>query len=86
MSDAQFAAGIYEVLERSAAELDVHHIDIPMKIIPDLLRRGMAADNVMAALAQMDRSAVQAGRNDPCPCGSAKRFKRCHGAPQTSTA
>jgi SEC-C motif-containing protein len=21
-----------------------------------------------------------AGRNDPCPCGSGKKFKRCHGA------
>jgi uncharacterized protein YecA (UPF0149 family) len=20
------------------------------------------------------------GRNDPCPCGSAKKFKKCHGA------
>lgn len=23
--------------------------------------------------------AWQAGRNDPCPCGSGKKFKRCHG-------
>ena len=23
---------------------------------------------------------VQAGRNDPCPCGSGKKFKKCHGA------
>ena len=22
------------------------------------------------------------GRNDPCPCGSGKKFKRCHGAPR----
>jgi preprotein translocase subunit SecA len=21
-----------------------------------------------------------AGRNDPCPCGSGKKFKKCHGA------
>ena len=21
------------------------------------------------------------GRNDLCPCGSGKKFKRCHGAP-----
>jgi preprotein translocase subunit SecA len=20
------------------------------------------------------------GRNDPCPCGSGKKFKQCHGA------
>ncbi|MFP5258429.1 MAG: SEC-C metal-binding domain-containing protein, partial [Acidobacteriota bacterium] len=23
--------------------------------------------------------APQAGRNDPCPCGSGKKFKRCCG-------
>lgn len=28
----------------------------------------------------------KAGRNDPCPCGSGQKFKKCHGAPQTETA
>jgi uncharacterized protein YecA (UPF0149 family) len=26
------------------------------------------------------RSAPKVGRNDPCPCGSGKKFKKCHGA------
>lgn len=26
------------------------------------------------------------GRNDPCPCGSGKRFKHCHGAVTSTTA
>jgi preprotein translocase subunit SecA len=26
------------------------------------------------------RSAAKVGRNDPCPCGSGKKFKHCHGA------
>ncbi|MES2821543.1 MAG: SEC-C metal-binding domain-containing protein [Pseudomonadota bacterium] len=25
-------------------------------------------------------SLKEVGRNDPCPCGSAKKFKKCHGA------
>ncbi|HVS56818.1 MAG TPA: SEC-C metal-binding domain-containing protein, partial [Casimicrobiaceae bacterium] len=25
-------------------------------------------------------------RNDPCPCGSGKRYKDCHGAPAGSQA
>lgn len=25
------------------------------------------------------------GRNDPCPCGSGKKYKKCHGAPQHET-
>lgn len=25
------------------------------------------------------RAVATAGRNDPCPCGSGKKYKRCHG-------
>jgi uncharacterized protein YecA (UPF0149 family) len=28
---------------------------------------------------QLEARFAQAGRNDPCPCGSGKKFKRCHG-------
>ena len=24
-------------------------------------------------------AAMPVGRNDPCPCGSGKKFKQCHG-------
>jgi preprotein translocase subunit SecA len=34
--------------------------------------------NAAAAPANVDWSTV--GRNDPCPCGSGKKFKKCHGA------
>jgi preprotein translocase subunit SecA len=26
-----------------------------------------------------NREAHKVGRNDPCPCGSGKKYKRCHG-------
>jgi preprotein translocase subunit SecA len=25
------------------------------------------------------RAGIKVGRNDPCPCGSGKKFKQCHG-------
>jgi preprotein translocase subunit SecA len=25
------------------------------------------------------RNAPKVGRNDPCPCGSGKKYKQCHG-------
>ncbi|HEY7723953.1 MAG TPA: SEC-C metal-binding domain-containing protein, partial [Anaeromyxobacteraceae bacterium] len=25
------------------------------------------------------RSRAKVGRNDPCPCGSGKKYKKCHG-------
>jgi len=27
-----------------------------------------------------DDSGHKVGRNDPCPCGSGKKYKKCHGA------
>jgi hypothetical protein len=27
-----------------------------------------------------EQSITKAGRNDPCPCGSGKKYKKCHGA------
>jgi preprotein translocase subunit SecA len=32
-----------------------------------------------AAAAPAKREADKVGRNDPCPCGSGKKYKRCHG-------
>ena len=60
------------------------HIDRPMRMMADLLRRGRYADEVMAILAAEARQRstpafAAAGRNDPCPCGSGVKFKRCHG-------
>ena len=30
------------------------------------------------------RAAPKVGRNDPCPCGSGRKFKQCHGAAATA--
>jgi len=32
------------------------------------------------ATATASRVVAKVGRNDPCPCGSGKKYKRCHGA------
>jgi preprotein translocase subunit SecA len=29
--------------------------------------------------AQPARAGMKVGRNDPCPCGSGKKYKHCHG-------
>lgn len=38
------------------------------------------ADKQMAEEKKIIRATVKVGRNDPCPCGSGKKFKSCHGA------
>jgi preprotein translocase subunit SecA len=32
------------------------------------------------AIRQVKRDEPKVGRNDPCPCGSGKKYKKCHGA------
>jgi len=33
-----------------------------------------------ASVRTVRRDAAKVGRNDPCPCGSGKKYKKCHGA------
>ncbi len=59
------------------------HADKPMRIMADLLRRNRPASEVMAILAReetdLKAKLAKLGRNDPCPCGSGKKVKNCHG-------
>ncbi len=41
---------------------------------------GAAFDRISADLGQGPAGAPRVGRNDPCPCGSGKKHKRCCGA------
>ncbi len=47
---------------------------------PAAARRAAAGSAAGAAAAGRDVSAVKVGRNDPCPCGSGKKYKKCCGA------
>jgi len=38
-----------------------------------------AAENTEAPQQPVIRDGVKVGRNDPCPCGSGKKYKQCHG-------
>jgi uncharacterized protein len=60
------------------------HIDRPLKIMAQLMLQEQPAARVMEVLAQEEgrQSAVKqgkVGRNDPCPCGSGLKYKKCHG-------
>ena len=59
------------------------HADKPMRIMADLLRRKRPASEVIAILAReetdLKTKLANLGRNDPCPCGSGKKVKKCHG-------
>jgi uncharacterized protein len=55
------------------------HIDAPMRFMASEVASGRAPANVMGWMAERDQQAARAnaGRNDPCPCGSGRKFKHC---------
>jgi preprotein translocase subunit SecA len=54
------------------ANVQYHHADYE-----EALGHNETADN--AEKAPFVRSGEKVGRNDPCPCGSGKKYKQCHG-------
>ena len=57
------------------------HIDGPMRFMAHELRLGQAPANIMNFIKEGKISQViyKPGRNDPCPCGSGLKYKKCHG-------
>ena len=55
-----------------------HHVDFPMKIMAGLIQRDRDPREVMLIMKQ---AFAGASRNEPCPCGSGRKFKLCHGRP-----
>jgi hypothetical protein len=52
-------------LERLRAAIDPGEVATPLEDLPDLAARFGGG---------------KVGRNEPCPCGSGRKFKKCHGA------
>ncbi len=55
---------------------DVEQIQQPK---PQKVVMSHGGESEAAAPAPAKREADKVGRNDPCPCGSGKKYKRCHG-------
>ncbi len=53
------------------------HVTGPMQQMTALLRAGQAPSELMTRYAKDDS---RRGRNDPCPCASGRKWKRCHGS------
>ncbi len=42
--------------------------------------RSKAGVSAKGGVQTVKRKAAKVGRNEPCPCGSGKKYKKCHGA------
>jgi len=67
-----------EDLARSHLEnINYQHADFNPNLAPEELLSLPPADQ--RANAPQVNDLPKVGRNDPCPCGSGKKFKQCHG-------
>ena len=58
-----------------------NHMDPYLRTMGQLLNANRAPAEIMALIAQREQaqSWKTVSRNDPCPCGSGKKYKKCHG-------
>jgi preprotein translocase subunit SecA len=47
---------------------------------PSPVSRAPALNSSLGPVGRATAAVPEAGRNDPCPCGSGKKYKKCHGA------
>ncbi len=70
---------------RAAAALKFQHAEASALGAPQASQPGQGQQAARAAPAQREpietfkREAAKVGRNEPCPCGSGKKYKQCHG-------
>ena len=61
------------------SNLKTQHDNIPVAAVGNPGGQGQAAQ-AQKPKPQPVRAEQKVGRNDPCPCGSGKKYKNCHGA------
>ncbi|MCI0515636.1 SEC-C domain-containing protein [candidate division KSB1 bacterium] len=58
-------------------------LDTPREMLTEMTPREFMAMNpdtdIPQKVSTYKREAPKVGRNDPCPCGSGKKYKKCHG-------
>ncbi len=64
-----------EDVEETAPHADVHNVQYQHADYDEALGQ----DDNPAATGGDAAQAPKIGRNDPCPCGSGKKYKHCHG-------
>ncbi len=61
-----------EPQEAPVSNVQYHHADYDEALAAD-------PDEAQAGQQPIERMHAKVGRNDPCPCGSGKKYKHCHG-------
>jgi preprotein translocase subunit SecA len=68
-----------EEAAQAVKNVQYHHADYDQALAAEAAEGGEAPAPEAAAAHPFVRSSQKVGRNDPCPCGSGKKYKNCHG-------
>lgn len=77
------------MLVQVKTEADVEAVEKPVEVenvqyqhasYEDAIDNADAEPAAITSTEPIIREGVKVGRNDPCPCGSGKKYKQCHGA------
>ena len=65
--------------EQMQAPKELHYEHAEVTALGDYEADAPAEGQAVAPTQPFTRESEKVGRNDPCPCGSGKKFKQCHG-------
>jgi hypothetical protein len=73
--------GDHAEAESTLKRLRPYYVGLNDKLKSELMKNERIVQSVRAVRPRrpVDHETVQVGRNDPCPCGSGLKFKKCHG-------
>jgi len=74
----QLLAQLRELVISRLSHLEIH-IEAPPMAMPVMPQRKMFENRQETILQAPQASSQKIGRNEPCPCGSGKKYKHCHG-------
>ncbi|MGC3997803.1 MAG: SEC-C metal-binding domain-containing protein [Anaeromyxobacter sp.] len=77
------------VRQETAAEIEAKRLALQKRALQQATASHAAADAGDGEKAKPKQETVvrnqpKVGRNDPCPCGSGKKYKKCHGATEAA--
>jgi preprotein translocase subunit SecA len=73
------SANLQAVKEAGSATSNADESDAPVRAGAGVQSREVRTDGRPAKV-QTVVAGPKVGRNDPCPCGSGRKYKKCHGA------
>jgi len=78
----QMLHGLRELVITRISHLEIHfeHPPTPMPDAPTGKMFAGRGEDAEGNPHEEEENQPRVGRNDPCPCGSGKKYKHCHGA------